>query len=220
MDSIKIEDDTYTVLSRCELSRIELRDIKSKMVELRISPCAQCVFEKIYLFIKYKGKAFPGSKYLAMKIGVSSRTIRRALQALVHSKMIIIEERQGTTNRYHVRPEQLADILMGKVRAEPSPPGHSVHPRGQYGRGGGQNGHRNKNYLPRKKGREEEKPCDDLSVRLARAAARPLIQGDELVLLVPTRKHAEYVQGMAKELNLEAQKWEVKGWRIEIAPER
>ncbi|WP_152512843.1 GntR family transcriptional regulator, partial [Desulfovibrio sp. X2] len=128
MYSVKIEDITYEALSQGDLSQIKLSDIKSIMIKLRISPCAQSIFEKIYIFIRYGGKAFPGNKYLAMKIGVSSRTIRRALGKLVQSKMIIIEERQGTTNRYHIRPEQLSHILIGRLRASTSRPGHSVHP--------------------------------------------------------------------------------------------
>ena len=76
---------------------------------------------KLVLFIlsnyaDENGSCYPSEKHLAKMVGVSDRQVRRCLAKLVDNKLISIEERKGTSNRYYLS----MDIDVQTVRTPTS----------------------------------------------------------------------------------------------------
>ena len=67
------------------------------------NPTTKLVLILLANYCDEKHSCYPSEKHLANLVGVSDRTIRRCLKELVDKKLISIQAREGTSNRYFVR---------------------------------------------------------------------------------------------------------------------
>ena len=67
------------------------------------NPTTKLVLILLANYCDEKHSCYPSEKHLANLVGVSDRTIRRCLKELVDKKIISVQAREGTSNRYFVR---------------------------------------------------------------------------------------------------------------------
>tara|TARA_Y100000114_G_C11732952_1_gene314615 strand:- start:495 stop:1100 length:606 start_codon:yes stop_codon:yes gene_type:complete len=67
------------------------------------NPTTKLVLILLANYCDEKHSCYPSEKHLANLVGVSDRTIRRCLKELVDKKLISVQAREGTSNRYFVR---------------------------------------------------------------------------------------------------------------------
>ena len=87
------------------------------------TPTSKLVLFVLSNYADERHTCYPSEAHIAKICGITDRSVRRCLQMLIERELVAVEQRKGTSNRYHLRVDTSVhtrvdtNVRTGRTRA-------------------------------------------------------------------------------------------------------